>query len=42
MIRSFVRLQGVNPGFNPHGVLTAALSLPPAEISRYHGGHPLL
>ncbi len=27
-LRSFVRLQGVTPGFNPHGVMTASFSLP--------------
>ncbi|MFL6227896.1 MAG: ABC transporter permease [Pyrinomonadaceae bacterium] len=28
MIRSFVRLQGVEPGLNPEGVLTAKITLP--------------
>ena len=27
-LRSFARLQGVNPGFEPHGVMTAIFSLP--------------
>ena len=32
MVRSFSKLAGVNPGFNPHRVLTFSLSLP-TEIS---------
>ncbi len=28
MIRSFLRLQAVNPGFNPDGLLSASISLP--------------
>jgi putative ABC transport system permease protein len=31
LIQSFVRLQKVDPGFNPRGVLTAYLMLPPAR-----------
>jgi predicted permease len=31
MIRSFLRLHAVNPGFNPQNVLTAAVNLPPAK-----------
>ena len=33
MIKSFVRLQQVNPGFNPEGVLTVQVSPPPARYS---------
>ncbi len=31
LTRSFLRLQSVNPGFDPHGVLTAGLTLPSAR-----------
>ncbi len=31
MIRSLIRLQDVNPGFNPGNVLTASVNLPPAR-----------
>ncbi len=31
MIRSFLRLHAVNPGFNPHNVVTAAINLPPPK-----------
>jgi putative ABC transport system permease protein len=31
LIRSFIRLQQVNPGFNPGGVITAAITLPPEK-----------
>jgi predicted permease len=34
-LRSFVRIQTVNPGFNPRGVMTAFYGLPPAQ---YAGG----
>ncbi|HXB67559.1 MAG TPA: ABC transporter permease [Candidatus Acidoferrales bacterium] len=32
-LRSFARLQTVNPGFDPRGVVTAAYSLPPASAN---------
>jgi putative ABC transport system permease protein len=38
LIRSFVRLQNVNPGFNPRQVLTMELSLP---VSKYARGKPV-
>lgn len=38
LIKSFIKLQGTNPGFNPEGLLTAGLSLPE---SRY-GDNPAL
>jgi predicted permease len=34
-LRSFVRLQGVTPGFNPHGVMTASFTLP---VTAYPNG----
>jgi putative ABC transport system permease protein len=41
-MKSFVRLQNVNPGFNPHNILTAVVSLPqtkyPAPGPSYLGG----
>ena len=33
MIQSFLRLHGVSPGFDPKGVLTAGISLPPSKYS---------
>ena len=32
--RSFLRLRSVNPGFEPHGVITAAASLPSARYAK--------
>jgi predicted permease len=33
LLKSLSRLGDVNPGFNPHGVMTAALALPPAQYN---------
>lgn len=33
LLRSFIALSNVDPGFDPHGVLTARLNLPPAKYS---------
>ncbi|RPH55900.1 ABC transporter permease, partial [bacterium] len=33
LIQSFARLQAVDPGFRPEGVLTARVALPPAEYA---------
>ena len=32
LLRSFVRLSSISPGFNPHGVLTSQLSVPRARM----------
>jgi putative ABC transport system permease protein len=32
LLRSFVRLAGISPGFNPHGLLTCQLSIPRARM----------
>jgi len=34
LVKSFVRLQNVSPGFNPHNVLTAEISLPAEKYPR--------
>src|SRR5204862_1485896 len=39
LVKSFVRLQNVSPGFNPHNVLTAEISLP---IEKYPRGLPVI
>ncbi|MFL6506218.1 MAG: ABC transporter permease, partial [Candidatus Udaeobacter sp.] len=39
LVKSFVRLQNVSPGFNPHNVLTAEISLPALKYPR---GNPVI
>ena len=39
LVKSFVRLQNVSPGFNPNNVLTAEISLP---VVKYPGGQPVV
>ncbi|MBZ5582423.1 MAG: ABC transporter permease [Acidobacteriia bacterium] len=34
LIRSFIRLRSADPGFDPHGVLTMRVSLPPARYNK--------
>ena len=40
MIRSFVALQDVRPGFDPAGPLTFRIALPPAKYPRPECGRP--
>ena len=39
LMKSFVRIQNVNPGFNPHGIVTMELSLP---VAKYARGKPVI
>jgi putative ABC transport system permease protein len=39
LIKSFVRLQSASPGFNPHNVLTAEISLP---VEKYPSGQSVI
>ncbi len=39
LVKSFVRLQNVSPGFNPHNVLTAEISVP---VLKYPRGQPVI
>jgi putative ABC transport system permease protein len=39
LMKSFVRIQNVNPGFNPHGVVTMELSVP---VAKYARGKPVI
>jgi predicted permease len=42
LVKSFVRLQNVSPGFNPHNVLTAEISLPVEKYPRDSRGLPVI
>ena len=42
LVKSFVRLQNVSPGFNPHNVLTAEISLPVGKYPRDSRGLPVI
>ena len=42
LIRSFMRLQNIDPGFRSEGVFTARVSLPAAPLSQQRRGHDLL
>jgi putative ABC transport system permease protein len=39
LMKSFVRIQNVNPGFNPHGIVTMELSVP---VAKYARGKPVI
>jgi putative ABC transport system permease protein len=39
LIKSFVRIQNVNPGFNPRGIVTMELSVP---VAKYARGKPVI
>jgi putative ABC transport system permease protein len=39
LVKSFIQLQNVSPGFNPHNVLTAEISLP---VEKYRSGLPVV
>jgi putative ABC transport system permease protein len=39
LVKSFIQLQNVSPGFNPHNVLTAEISLP---VEKYPRGLPVI
>jgi predicted permease len=42
MLRSFMALRAVDPGFDPHNVLTARVSVPPAEIADWQAAEQFL
>jgi putative ABC transport system permease protein len=42
LVKSFVRLQNVSPGFNPHNVLTAEISLPVEKYPRDPRGQAVI
>jgi putative ABC transport system permease protein len=42
LVRSFWRLQQVDPGFDPKGVLAVAINLPPGQVRYLDQDHQLL